>query len=304
MVLGPTAVGKSGISIEIAKELNGEIVNFDSVQVYKGFNVGTAKVPPEKRDGIPHHLVDIIDECEQFSAAGFMKHAYSVLKEINERNRIPILVGGTGLYLRALLNGIFPGHGRDDNIRKEIMNQIEEFGTEKMWENLNKVDPGYAKKIDKNDRIRIIRGLEVFRLTGIPISSHFKNTHSLVDDWEKIKVGIIMKKKELYQRINERSVKMFSSGLLEEVEKLIQSGVDEHCPPFKALGYKWALKSLKGEVSLEEAIRLTQRDTRHYAKRQITWFKKEKGVHWFLPEEKEKIIKFIKKEIEWKKQSL
>ncbi|MEW6455994.1 MAG: tRNA (adenosine(37)-N6)-dimethylallyltransferase MiaA [Acidobacteriota bacterium] len=303
VVLGPTAVGKSEIGIQIAKELNGEIINFDSMQVYKGFDIGTAKVPPEKRENIPHHLIDILDKCEQFSAADFAKHAYSILKEIIERNKIPILVGGTGLYLRALLNGIFPGPGRDEDVREEIMREIEEFGTEKMWENLNKVDSEYAKRIDKNDKIRIIRGLEIFRLTGIPISAHFKNTRSLVEDWKKIKVGVIMKKKKLYQKINERSEKMFFSGLLEEIKKLMLKGIDENCPLFQALGYKWALKSLKGEISVEEAVRLTQRDTRHYAKRQLTWFKKEKGVHWFLPEDKEKIIEFIKKEIEWRKQS-
>ncbi len=301
-VVGPTGVGKSAISIEIARELDGEIVNFDSTQFYKGFDIGTDKVPKEIRREIPHHLIDILNPDEWFSAAEFGKRAVEVMEEIYSRRKIPILVGGTGLYYRVLTKGIFRGPGRDDALRKKLTEEMEIYGTEHLWKKLYEVDPVYAKKISLRDRIRIIRALEVYYLTSIPISEQFKSTEPFLKDWHGLKIGINLPRKKLYKRINERTLKMFENGLLEEIRSIISKGVDENSPPFRAIGYRWGLKVIKGEIGLEEGIRLTQRDTRRYAKRQLTWFKKEKGIRWFSGEKKKDIIEFVKKEILWRRQ--
>lgn len=301
-ILGPTGAGKSAISIEIAREVGGEIVNFDSTQFYKGFDIGTDKVPLEIRKEIPHHLIDILEPHEEFSAAEFGKKAVEVMEDINRRGRIPILVGGTGLYYRVLTRGIFRGPGKDKELREKLMEEINLYGTEHLWKKLYEVDPEYAKKISVNDRVRIVRALEVYYLTSIPISEQFKSTEPFIKDWTAIKIGINLPRKKLYRKINERTVRMFENGLLEEIKSLMEKGVEESSPPFRAIGYKWGLKVIKGEISLEEGIRLTQRDTRRYAKRQLTWFKKEKGIKWFSGERKKDIIEFVKKEILWRRQ--
>ncbi len=300
-VLGPTGVGKSSLSIEIAKEVGGEIINFDSTQFYKGFDIGTDKVPQELRKDVPHHLLDILHPEEKFSAAEFCKRALFIMEDINSRKRIPILVGGTGLYYRALTSGIFKGPGEDKQLREKLNEEMNVFGIKHLWEKLREVDPQYAKKISDRDRIRIIRALEVYYLTSIPISEHFRFTEKFLKDWDGIKIGINLSRKKLYKIINERAVKMFDNGLVEEIKSLLSQGINENSPPFRAIGYKWCLKAIKGEISMEEAIRLTQRDTRRYAKRQLTWFKKEKKIRWFSGERKKDIIDFIKKEILWRK---
>lgn len=300
-IVGPTGVGKSSISIEIAKEIGGEIVNFDSTQFYKGFNIGTDKVPEEIRNEIPHHLIDILEPTQWFSAAEFGKRAVEVMEGINLKGKIPILVGGTGLYYRVLTSGIFKGPGKDEALRERLTEEINLYGTEHLWKKLNEVDPEYAKKISKKDRVRIIRALEVYHLTSIPISEQFKSTEPFLKDWDGIKIGVNLPRKKLYRRINERTTRMFENGLLDEIKSLLSQGVDEKSPPFRAIGYKWGLKVIRGQISLDEGIRVTQRDTRRYAKRQLTWFKKEKGLRWFSGERKKDIIEFVKKEILWRK---
>lgn len=301
-IVGPTGVGKSSLSIEIAKEIGGEIVNFDSTQFYKGFNIGTDKVPEEIRKEIPHHLIDILEPDQWFSAAEFGKRAVEVMEEINSKGNTPILVGGTGLYYRVLTSGIFKGPGKDEALREKLTEEMNLFGTEHLWKKLNEIDPEHAMKISKKDRIRIIRALEVYYLTSIPISEQFKSTESLLKDWDGIKIGINLPRKKLYRRINERTLRMFENGLLDEINSILSRGVDENSPPFRAIGYKWGLKVIRGQISLDEGIRLTQRDTRRYAKRQLTWFKKEKGIRWFSGERKKDIIEFVKKEILWRRQ--
>ncbi len=302
-ILGPTGVGKSFISIEIANEVEGEIVNFDSTQFYKGFDIGTDKVPLEIRKEIPHHLIDILEPNELFSAAEFGEKALDVMEEMNLRSKIPILVGGTGLYYRVLTSGIFRGPGKDEVLRKKLTEEMNLYGTVYLWKKLYEIDPEYAKKISENDRVRIIRALEVYYLTSRPISEQFKFTEPFLKDWNGIKLGINLPRKKLYKRINERTLKMFENGLLDEIKSILSKGVSENSPPFRAIGYKWGLKVIKGEIGLEEGIRLTQRDTRRYAKRQLTWFKKEKGIRWFSGEKKKDIIEFVKKEILWRRQS-
>jgi len=297
VILGPTGVGKSITSIKLSKKLKGEIINCDSMQVYKGFNIGTDKIPLEKRENIPHHLLDIVDPNTQFTAADFAKHALKAIDFILKKNKLPIIVGGTGLYLKALLEGLFPGPGRDSSLRQKLEKRAEEKGLESLSQKLTEVDPVYSQKIGKNDKMRIIRALEVFYLSQKPFSEHFKNTKSCVKDFNAIKIGLKLNRKELYRRIEERVDKMFKSGIINEVEELLKKGVDEHSPPFRALGYKYVLKFLKKEMPAEESVALTKRDTRHYAKRQLTWFRKMEGIQWFSPFDFSSLVAYLEKNL-------
>jgi tRNA dimethylallyltransferase len=297
VILGPTGVGKSITAIKLSKKLKGEIINCDSMQVYKGFNIGTDKIPLEKRENIPHHLLDIVNPNTQFTAADFAKHALKAMDLILKKNKLPIIVGGSGLYLKALLEGLFPGPGRDSSLRQKLEKRAEEKGLESLSQKLTEVDPVYSQKIGKNDKMRIIRALEVFYLTQRPFSEHFKNTKSCVKDFNVIKIGLKLNRKELYRRIEERVDKMFKSGIINEVEGLLKKGVDENSAPFRALGYKYVLKLLKKEITAEESIALNKRDTRHYAKRQITWFRKMEGIQWFSPFDFPSLVAYLEKNL-------
>jgi tRNA dimethylallyltransferase len=294
IILGPTGVGKSSIAVKLSKETGGEIINCDSMQVYKDFDIGTDKIPQDKREGIPHHLLDVADPSTQFTAADFVALAVDAVDSIRKRKKLPVIVGGTGLYLKALIEGLFPGGKSDSSLRRKLEKEAREKGLERLREKLMKVDPVYCQKIHSNDKIRIIRALEVYLSTKKPISAHFPATQSAVEDFNIIKIGLKLGRQELYARIEQRADKMFERGLIQEVENLLQKGIDENSPPFRALGYKHALHFLKKEIPLEEAISLTKRDTRHYAKRQLTWFKKMKGIEWFTPEEYSSIVKHVK----------
>jgi len=284
-------------SIKLAKKFKGMIINCDSMQVYKGFNVGTDKLLPEKRGNIPHYLLDIVNADTQFTAADFTKQASEAINLILKKKRLPIIVGGTGLYLKALLDGLFPGPGRDSSLRRKLEKKAAEKGLENLRKKLRVVDPDYAQKIGKNDKMRIIRALEVFYLTQKPFSEHFRNTESPVKDFNIIRIGLKLNRKELYSRIEERVDKMFKRGIINEVEELLKNGVNENSPPFRALGYKYVLKFLKKEIPLEEAIRLTKRDTRHYAKRQLTWFRKMEGIQWFSPYDFPSLAAYVEKNL-------
>ncbi len=293
MVLGPTAVGKSVIAIQLAKHFKGEIINCDSMQVYRGFDIGTDKIPPEKREDIPHYLIDIVDSTYQFTAADFVKHALKAIQEIRKRGKLPLITGGTGLYLKALVNGLFPEEKKDLLIRKKLEEEARDKGLEYLRERLLENDPVYGRKIGKKDKIRIIRALEVFLTTKRPLSEHFANTLSFVRDFNIIKIGLKLERSLLNKKIEDRVDRMFERGIVREVERLLKQGVDEASPPFRALGYKQVLKHLKGEMPLEETIEVTKKETRHYAKRQMTWFRKMEGIRWFSPDDYSSLVRFI-----------
>jgi len=297
IVLGPTGVGKSSTAVRLAKKLGGEIINCDSMQVYKAFDIGTDKIPLEKREGIPHHLLDIVSPSTQFTAADFAHLALKTANAIMRRKKLPFIVGGTGLYLKALLNGLFPGGKSDPLLRQELEREAREKGLETLRARLMDVDPVYCQKIGSHDKVRIIRALEVFDSTQKPLSKHFLNTKSFVDDFNILKIGLKLERQELYRRIEERAEKMFQKGIVREVQDLLEKGVNKDSPPFRALGYKYTLNFLKKEISLEEAIALTKRDTRHYAKRQMTWFRKMEGIEWFSPDDFPSIMRYIKKNL-------
>jgi len=296
IIVGPTAVGKTATALWLAQEFSGEIISCDSMQVYRGFDLGTDKPSPEERKLVPHHLIDFLDPTEQFSAADFAFQALAIAEEIIGRGHLPIVVGGTGLYHQALTAGLFKGPGRDQALRQKLKTEAREFGLEKLYQKLQEFDPEYARKITPKDSIRIIRALEVYYKTGRPISEHFRLTESPLQARGFIpgQIGLKLERKELYRRIEERVDRMFEKGLVAEVRKLLEMGLPEEATPFKGLGYRQVLRYLKGEISLEEAIRLTKLETRHYAKRQMTWFRKTPGLTWFQPTEKDQIRKYVK----------
>lgn len=294
VILGPTAVGKSATALKLAKRFKGEIINCDSMQVYRGFDIGTDKIPLEERKNIPHHLLSIVDPTTQFTAADFVKHTLKAIQEIQKRGKLPLITGGTGLYLKALLDGLFPEGEKNPYIRKKLEQEVEDKGLEYVRKKLLKVDPVYAQKIGKKDRIRIIRALEVFLTTKIPLSEHFVQTHSFVRDFNIIKIGLKLERSLLYKKIEDRVDQMFEKGIVREAEKLLKQGVDDAAPPFRSLGYKQVMKYLKGKMTYEEAIETTKKETRHYAKRQMTWFRKMEGILWFSPDEFSAILRSVK----------
>ena len=263
------------------------------MQVYRGFNIGTDKPTAEMRKQVPHHLLDVAEATDQFTAADFVRLALAAVRTIEERGRLPFVVGGTGLYLKALLDGLFPGPGRNPELRLKLEQESGERGLQSLYGKLEEADPVYARLIGSKDKVRIIRALEVFYLTGKPLSEHFESTRSEVADFQVLKIGLQLERKELYRMIEERVDKMFRGGILEEVRGLLAAGAEENAPPFRALGYKHVLAHLKGAISLEEAGRLTKQDTRQYAKRQICWFRKMAGVNWLPAGDQPSLAAFL-----------
>jgi tRNA dimethylallyltransferase len=274
-------VGKSGLALDLALRFGGEVINGDSMQVYRGFDIGTDKPSPQDRRLVPHHLLDVVDPEQQFSAADFVRLAKEAVDSILERGGLPIVVGGSGLYLKALVDGLFPGPGRNAEIRRRLRRQAEAEGLGSLYGRLLEADPAYARKIGPRDEVRIIRALEVFTLTKVPLSTHFSRTESSLKDVQTVKIGLKLERKELIIRIEARVDRMFEQGLVEEVRTLLGRNVPPQAPPFQALGYRHVLRYLKNETSLERAVALTKQDTRRFAKRQMTWFRKMPGVAWF-----------------------
>lgn len=267
------------------------------MQVYKGFDIGTDKIPVGKRRNIPHHLLGVVNPSTQFTAADFTHMALKTAESILKKKKIPLVVGGTGLYLKALLDGLFPEGKSDLHTRQKLEKEAKEKGLESLREKLRKIDPSYYQEIGKNDKIRVIRALEVFYSTKKPLSEHFLNTKSLVVNFNIIKIGLKLERQKLYKKIEERVDKMFERGIIREVQNLLESGINEHSPPFRALGYTHVLKILKKDLSKEEAISLTKRDTRRYAKRQMTWFRKMEGINWFSPDEFSLIVDHVERNL-------
>ena len=278
-IVGPTSSGKSELAFRSAQVLNGEIVNCDSVQMYRSIEIGSAKPAPEQREQVPHHLYDLLDPDQYFSAGRYMVEARRVCREIAGRAGIPLVVGGTGLYLRALLEGMFKGPGRSQDIRERLHKIGRRKGLDFLYRFLLKKDPQAAGRIQPADRVRIIRSLEVYLLTGSPISQ-LQQQREPLENFSILKIGLDLPRPDLYDRIDRRVSEMFGRGLVQEVQELLDRDYSPDCQGFKALGYRHAVAALRGELSQEEAITRTQVDTRRYAKRQLTWFRREEEVHW------------------------
>jgi len=278
MIVGPTGAGKTEVALTLLQRIRGEIISADSRQVYRGMDIGTDKVSQEIREKVPHHLIDVVDPGEVFTVADFKRKAERVIENLQRKDKLPLVVGGTGLYIKAILQGIFPGPGANWELRRKLSQRIKEKGRFALYEELQKVDPVSASRIHPHDERRIIRALEVYKLTGVPISRHQQNTSSY--EGKVVMIGLAWRRPALYRIINERVDKMIEKGLVEEVRGLLERGYGEDIPSMQGLGYRQIAGYLKGEFSLDEAIRLIKRDTRRFAKRQLTWFKKEKKIIW------------------------
>jgi tRNA dimethylallyltransferase len=280
-VLGPTATGKSALSLALAERFDGEIVNCDSTAVYRGFDIGTDKVAPADRRGIPHHLIDIVSPTSVYTAAQYARDAAHVIREIHARGHLPILAGGTGFYYRALTRGLFPGPGRDDALRRRLEAIAERRGPTFLHRMLRRVDPESGRRIMPGDRKRVSRALEVFFLTGRPLTVHFAETVSPIAGMTVVAVALRLPPEETARRVARRVDEQFERGLLDEMRALLASGVPETAQPFGGLVYRQALEHLHG-VRDEPATRaLITQENRRYARRQLMWFRKEPGLHWF-----------------------
>jgi tRNA dimethylallyltransferase len=280
-VLGPTASGKSALGLALAERLGGEILNCDSTAVYRGFDIGTDKVPREEQRGIPHHLIDIADPTEVYTAAQFAHDANRVIREVHARGRVPILVGGTGFYYRALTRGLFPGPGADEALRARLERIAARRGTERLHRVLRRVDPDSADRIMPRDLKRLVRALEVYFSTGRPLTSHFANTRSPIADCEVIAVALKIPASLTAERVARRVDRQFERGIVDEVKGLLARGVPAGARPFGGLVYRQVMEMLRG-VRDEGATRaLIVRENRRYARRQLIWFRKEPNLIWF-----------------------
>jgi tRNA dimethylallyltransferase len=280
-IVGPTAAGKSALALALAESLNGEIVNYDSVQLYRGFDIGSGKLPPEERRGVPHHLLDCLEAEEQFTAGDYRREALRVLAEIKERARLPIFVGGTGLYLRAVFMGLFDGPPRSEELRDRLRGLAERKGREFLHRLLKRLDPEAAARIGPRDTHKTVRALEVCILVRTPISKMQARGRSGLEGYRVVKVGLRPERKQLCQRIDRRVEWMFAQGLVEETRALLARQDWSRLKALGALGYRQASAVAQGQLNLPEAILQTQVATRRYAKRQMTWFRHEPGIIWF-----------------------
>jgi tRNA dimethylallyltransferase len=280
-ILGPTASGKSSLALHLAVRYGGEIVSCDSTAVYRGFDIGTDKVPRHEQQGIPHHMVDIADPLEEYSAARYARESAALIAAIQARGRLPILVGGTGFYYRALTRGLFPGPGRDEPLRRRLERIADRRGVELLHRMVARVDPESGHLIQPRDRKRLVRALEVFYLTGRPLTDHFASTVSPLQDLEVVTVALRPSRQEIADRVARRVEAQFSRGLVDEVRGLLARGVPEDAQPFKGLVYRQVLEWLHG-VRDEPATRaLIVRENLRYARRQLIWFRKEPNLVWF-----------------------
>jgi tRNA dimethylallyltransferase len=280
-VLGPTATGKSALALAIAERFHGEIVNCDSTAVYRGFDIGTDKLPEPERRGIPHHLIDIVDPTGEYTAAQFARDASAVVREIHARGRLPVVVGGTGFYYRALTRGLFPGPGRDADLRARLERIADRRGPERLHRLLQRVDVESARRIQPRDTKRMVRALEVYFLTGRPLTEHFAETQAPLPDVEFIAVAVRLPTAEISERVTRRVDEQFERGLLDELRGLLARGIPETARPFGGLVYRQALEHLHG-VRDERATRaLIAQENRRYARRQLIWFRKEPRLAWF-----------------------
>lgn len=283
VIAGPTASGKSALAVTLAHALSGEIVNADSMQVYRGMDIGTAKPTHEEREGVPHHLIDVVYPDEPFNAALYRAKALPVIEDICKRGKTCLVVGGTGLYIRALLKGLMEAPPSSPQIRERLREECARYGPERLHERLKEVDPDAAAAIHPRDPVRIIRALEIVSLTDRRPSDLMKGHGFRTRSVEALMFCLNVERERLYRGIEERSERMAERGILEETRRLLEQGYSADLKPMKAIGYRHMVRHLRGEVSFQEAVETLKRDTRRYAKRQLTWFRSESNVIWVDP---------------------
>jgi tRNA dimethylallyltransferase len=282
ILVGPTAVGKTDISIAMAKALKGEIISADSAQVYKYMDIGTAKIAVEDMQGVPHYMIDEVYPDQSFSVAQFRDKADNYISEISARGKLPIIAGGTGLYINALINNLdFTKSVGDEDFREKMQEIADNKGNEYLHEMLKEVDPESYQRLHANDVRRVIRALEVYEFTGKTISYFQEESKKIPPRYNYAFVGLTMDRQKLYDRINQRVDIMMEKGLVAEVQKLLSMGYNRDLVSMQALGYKEIVQYLEGEISMDEALFILKRDSRHYAKRQLTWFRRDDRIKWF-----------------------
>ena len=280
-IVGPTASGKSALGVRLAEQLGGEVVACDSTQLYRGFDIGTAKPSPSERRGVPHQLMDVLSPQEEATAGGYRQLALSVLDGLRQRKRLPIFTAGTGLYLRALLEGLADVPQRSEELRERLRASMEEHPPGHLHRILKRLDPEAARKIAPADEQKLIRAVEVCVLTRKPVSEVLRAGRTPLEAWHVLKVGLMPPREKLNERIRVRIDTMLEQGWMREVQALLDSGLSEDSKPFDFIGYRELRAVLRGEIALEAAREAIQQATRRYAKRQLTWFRREQGVRWF-----------------------
>ncbi len=281
VVVGPTASGKSALGVKLAERFRGEVVACDSTQLYRGFDIGTAKPGSSERRGIPHHLIDVLGPKDDATAGGYRQWALRILEDLRQRKRLPVFTVGTGLYLRALLEGLADVPQRSEELRERLRASVEERPPGHLYRLLKRLDPEAAKKIAPEDEQKLIRAVEVCVLARKPISEVHRTGRVPLEGWRVIKAGLMPPREKLNERIHARTSAMLEQGWMREVQALLDSGLSEDSKPFDFIGYRELRAVLRGEITLEEARGAIQQATRRYAKRQLTWFRKEQGVRWF-----------------------
>lgn len=295
IIVGPTAVGKTDISIATAKALNGEIISADSAQVYKYMDIGTAKITPDEMLGVKHYMINEVTPDQSFSVANFRDCADKYIHEITAKGKLPIIAGGTGLYINALLNNLdFTKSVGDEDFRENMQELADNKGNEYLYEMLKAVDIESYQRLHSNDVRRVIRALEVYEFTGKTISYFQEESKKIPSRYNCAYIGLTMDRQKIYDRIEQRVDTMIKEGLIEEVRKLLNMGYNRDLVSMQALGYKEIVRYLEGEISLEESILIIKRDSRHYAKRQLTWFRRDERIKWFNIDEYKDRITLVK----------
>ena len=282
VIVGQTCSGKTTLSLKLSQLIPAEIISADSRQFYKHLAIGTAKPSKEQLQKVPHHLIDFLDPLENYDVSLFENDAEKIINEILKENKIPIVVGGSGLYVKALIDGIFDTDVKNEEYRKELLQKRKEFGDEFLYNELKKVDPGSASKMLPQNWKRVMRALEVLHTTGEPIWKHYQKQYAHKEKKYLFKqFGLNWDRKILYKNIDNRVDEMIEAGFVEEVKNILEKGYDKNLNSLNTVGYKEIVQHLEGEISLERTIELIKRNTRHYAKRQLTWFRKDERIHWF-----------------------
>ena len=282
VIVGPTAVGKTYVSVELARKLNTEVISADSMQIYKGMDVGTAKITENEKRGVIHHMIDIVNPDENYSVSEFKNDAEKIIDNLLLKDKIPVIAGGSGLYVNSLIYDLdFSNAKSNERLREYYTYYYNEYGEEALYDKLIKIDPISAQRIHKNNIKRVIRALEVYDITGKKFSELNTDVRKESKKYDCVLIGLSMERKVLYERINQRVDEMLSNGLVEEVKSLIDNGYDKNLVSMRGIGYKEIIDYLEGSMDLEEAANILKRNTRRFAKRQYTWFLKDKNVKWF-----------------------
>jgi tRNA dimethylallyltransferase len=289
-IVGPTATGKSALAIALAEELGGEVVACDSTAVYRGIDIGTDKVAPADQRGIPHHLIDMVGPTETYSAARYATDAAAAIRDIHARGKVPILAGGTGFYYRALVRGLFPGPARDEALRARLDRVAARRGVESLHRWLGRVDPESAGRIQSRDQKRLVRALEVYLLTGKPLTAHFSETASPIAEWQVRAIGLDAPRDVLRERVARRVDAQFDRGVVDEVRSLFAAGVPATAHALSGLVYRQVVEMLNGIRGEAETRALIVQENMRYARRQLTWFRHEAGVHWLSPMDREEML--------------